>query len=116
VGEIFRTRTDRTWGPPTSYYEYRVYFAVGKRPGSGVVHPPPSSDEVKERVLLRLYSPLGLNGMFQGELVGRESGRRVALSTQPPTPSSDEVKERVLLRLYSSLGLYAMLQGELVGG
>jgi hypothetical protein len=75
VGEIFRTRTDRTWGPPTSHYnEYRVYFAVGKRPGSGGVHPPPSSDEVKERVLLRLYSPLGLYGMLQGELVGRVSG------------------------------------------
>jgi hypothetical protein len=30
-----------------------------KRPGRGVDHPPPSSDEIKERVDLYLYSPSG---------------------------------------------------------
>jgi len=30
-----------------------------KRPRPGVVHPPPSSAEVKERVDLYLYSPSG---------------------------------------------------------
>ena len=39
-------------------------FPVVKRPGRGVGHPPPSSVEVKERVELYLYSPLGLLGLF----------------------------------------------------
>jgi hypothetical protein len=39
-----------------------------KRPGRGVDHPHPSSVEVKERVQLYLYSPLGLRGLFLVEL------------------------------------------------
>jgi hypothetical protein len=39
-----------------------------KRPGRGVDHPPTSSAELKERVELYLYSPLGLRGLFWGEL------------------------------------------------
>ena len=50
-GEIFRTRPDRPWGPPSDLYnEYRVSFPVVKLPGRGVDHPPPSSAEVKEKV------------------------------------------------------------------
>ena len=38
-------------GPPSLLYNwYRVSFPGVKRPGRGVDHPPPSSDEVKERV------------------------------------------------------------------
>ena len=52
-GEIFRTRPDRPWGPPSLLYNgYRVYFQGVKRPGSAVDHPPPSSAEVKEKIEL----------------------------------------------------------------
>jgi hypothetical protein len=54
-GEIFRTRPDRPWGPPSLLCNgYRV-----KLPGRGVDHPPSSSAEVKERVELYLCSPFG---------------------------------------------------------
>jgi hypothetical protein len=57
-GEIFRSRPDRPWGPPSLLYNwYRVSFPGVKRSGRGVDHPPPSSAEVKERVELYLYSP-----------------------------------------------------------
>ena len=39
-------------------------FQGVKRPGRGVDHPTPSSAEVKERVELKLYSPMGLCGLF----------------------------------------------------
>jgi hypothetical protein len=43
-------------------------FPEIKRPGRGLDHPPPSSAEVKERVELYVYPPLGLRGLFKGEL------------------------------------------------
>jgi len=51
-GEIFRTRPDRPWGPPSLLYEYRLSFPGVKRAGNGVNHPPTSSAEVKEKVEL----------------------------------------------------------------
>jgi len=55
-GEIFRTRPDRPWGPPSHLYKgHRFTFPVVKRPGRGVGQPPISSAEVKERVELYLY-------------------------------------------------------------
>jgi hypothetical protein len=42
-------------------------FPRVKRPGRDVDHPPPYSAEVKERVELYLYSPLGHRGTFQCE-------------------------------------------------
>jgi hypothetical protein len=50
--QIFRTRPDQLWGPPSF-----LPFPVVKRPGRGVDHPTPSSAEIKERVELYLYSP-----------------------------------------------------------
>jgi hypothetical protein len=44
------------------------YFPWVKLQVHGFDHPPSSSAEVKERVQLYLYSPLGLRGPFQGEL------------------------------------------------
>jgi hypothetical protein len=41
-----------------------VNVVCKKRPGRDVDHPPPSSAEVKKRVELYLYSPLGLRGLF----------------------------------------------------
>ena len=59
-GEIFRTRPDRTWGPPNRLYNgFSASFPGVKRPGSGVNHPHPPSAEVKERVELYIYSPSG---------------------------------------------------------
>jgi hypothetical protein len=59
-GEIFYTRSDRPWGPPSLLYNgYRVSFPGVKRPGRGGNHPPQSSAEVKERIELYLYSPFG---------------------------------------------------------
>ena len=52
-GEIFRTRPDRPWGPPSLLYNgYRVSFPGVKRPGRGADHPPPSSAEVEGEVEL----------------------------------------------------------------
>jgi hypothetical protein len=53
---------------PSSNTVGSAYFPGVKRPGRGSDHPSPSSAEVKERVGLYLYSPLGLLSLFQGEL------------------------------------------------
>jgi len=58
-GEIFRTRPDRPWGPPSLLYNgYRVFLG-GKTVGALRWTPTPSSAEVKERVELHLYSTSG---------------------------------------------------------
>ena len=57
--EIFRTRPDRPWGPPSLLYNgYRV-FPGGKAASCGVDNTSPSSAEVKESVELELYSLSG---------------------------------------------------------
>jgi len=49
-GEIFHTRLDRPWGPPSLLYnEYRV-FPGDKAAGAWILSPTPSSAKVKERV------------------------------------------------------------------
>jgi hypothetical protein len=63
--EIFRTSPDRPWGPSSLLYNgYQVTFPGVKRPERGFDHPVPSSAEVKERVELYLYSPLGVHGLY----------------------------------------------------
>ena len=49
---------------PASYTMVTVSFPGVKRPGRGFDHPPPSRAEVKERVELYLYPPLGLRRLF----------------------------------------------------
>jgi len=57
--EIFRTRPDRLWCPPSLLYSgYRVFPGV-KSGGVWRWPPTPSGAEVKERVELYLYSPSG---------------------------------------------------------
>jgi len=59
-------------GPPSFLYNgYRV-FAGGKTAGSWRWPPTPSSAEIKERVELYLYSPLGFRG---GDDDGGGAGR-----------------------------------------
>jgi len=60
VGEIFCIRPDRPGGSLSLLYNgYRVSFPWVGRSGIDANHPPPSSDEVKERVELYLYSLSG---------------------------------------------------------
>jgi hypothetical protein len=48
-GEIFCTRPDRPWGPPSLLYEgYRVSFPGVERPGHGVDHPPHLAPRLKK--------------------------------------------------------------------
>jgi hypothetical protein len=51
-------------GPGAHAAYYRVSVLEVKRPRRGVNHPLSSSAEVKHRVRLYLYSPLGLHGLL----------------------------------------------------
>ena len=55
-GEIFRTRPDRPWGPPSLLYNGYQVFHDGKAAGAWRLPPTQSSAEVKERV--QLSTPL----------------------------------------------------------
>jgi hypothetical protein len=63
-GEIFRTRPDRPWGPPSLYNGYRVTFQGVKRPGRGVDHPPHLAPRLKEEYIYTSSPPLVLRGLF----------------------------------------------------
>ena len=54
--DIFRTRPDRPWGPPSVLYNANRVL-LGSRPASRLtLNTLPSSVEVKERVRLYIYS------------------------------------------------------------
>jgi len=56
-GEIFRSRPDRLWGPPSLLYNrYRV-FPVGKAAEAWCCSATPFCEKVKERVQLHIYFP-----------------------------------------------------------
>jgi hypothetical protein len=64
-GELFCIFPDWPWGLPSLLHNrYWVSFLGVKRPGHGSDHAPTSSTEVKERVELYLYSPLGVHRLF----------------------------------------------------
>ena len=66
-GEIFRTRPNQSYGPPSLLYKvYRVSFPGLKWTERGVNHPPLSNAEVKERVKLYFYSPSGPSWLVLG--------------------------------------------------
>ena len=68
-GEIFRTRSDRPWGPPSLLYDrYRVSFPGVKRPGRGVDYPPHLTPRLKKEYRYTSTPPPGLHGLFEGEL------------------------------------------------
>ena len=59
-GEIFCTRPDRPWDPPTLLYNGHHFFSPGEKwLARGVEHVPTYSAEIKERVELYVYSPFG---------------------------------------------------------
>jgi hypothetical protein len=58
-GEIFRTRPDRSQGPPSLLYNgYRV-FPGGKAAGTWCLPPTPCSAEVENEYSYTSTSPLG---------------------------------------------------------
>ena len=64
-GEIFRTRPDRPWGPPSLLYnEYRVLSGVKSDRGVTLT-PHPVLCRCQERVDLHLYSPYGPYGLTE---------------------------------------------------
>ena len=68
-GEIFPTRPHRAWGPPSFQYNgYRVSFPGVKRPGRGVDLPPHLAPRLKKEYSYTSTPPLGLRGLFWGEL------------------------------------------------
>jgi hypothetical protein len=67
-GEIFRTRPDRPWGPPSRLYNgYRV-FPGGKAAGAWCWPPTPFYRRGQESVELYLYPPppCGLSNLLRG--------------------------------------------------
>jgi len=65
-GEIFRTYSDRPWGPPSLLYNTHPVFPGGKeRPGRDADPSTPSSAVCHERVELHLYSPYGPYGLYR---------------------------------------------------
>jgi hypothetical protein len=58
-GDIFHTRSERPWGPPSLLYNWYQVFPEGKAVGVWRWTPTHSSAVVKERVVLYLCSPSG---------------------------------------------------------
>jgi hypothetical protein len=63
-GEIFRTRLDRPWGPPSLLYNVTRFLPGSKMAEAWRWPHTPSSAEVKERVELTSTHPLDLRGLF----------------------------------------------------
>ena len=63
--EIFRTRSNRPWGPP-SYLDkrYCVGFLAVNRPGRGVKHPPHLAPRLQKEWKYASAPPLDLHGLF----------------------------------------------------
>ena len=60
VGEIFRTRQDRPWGPPSLLYNgYRFFPGDKKRPGRDADPSPPSSAVVMKEYSYISTPPMG---------------------------------------------------------
>ena len=63
-GEIFRTRPDQPWGPPSLLYNgYRV-FPGGKVAGACIEHPPQLVPRLKKEYTYTSTPRLGLCGLF----------------------------------------------------
>jgi len=68
-GKIFRTCTDRPWGPPSFLYNgYWVFPGCKEQPGHDADPSPPSSAVVNERVELYLCSPYGPYSLYRASV------------------------------------------------
>jgi hypothetical protein len=56
-GEIFRTRPERPFGPPSLLYNGYQVFPGLRRPERVVDHPPPSSAEAEELYICSVFWP-----------------------------------------------------------
>jgi hypothetical protein len=76
-GEIFRTRPDRPWGPPSPLYNGSRVFPGGKVAGAWGWPPTPSSSEVKERIEPYIDCPSGPSWSVWSELIHLDRWRRI---------------------------------------
>ena len=68
-GEIFRTRPDRPWGPPSLLQNvHRISFPGLKRLGVAMTTNPHLAARLKKEYSYTSTPPLGLRGLFEGEL------------------------------------------------
>jgi hypothetical protein len=67
-GEIFRTRPDWPWGPPSLLYSGYPVIPGSKAAGAWRWTPTPSSSEIKGRLELYFYPPFGPSWPVLGEL------------------------------------------------
>ena len=65
-GEIYRTRPNRSWGPPSLLHKWYRVFPGGKAAEVWRWQPTPSSAEVEGRVQPYICSALGLRGPVLG--------------------------------------------------
>jgi hypothetical protein len=67
-GEIFRTRPDRPWDPPSLLCNgYRVFPGV-KRPGHGADHPPPLTSRLRMSRAITLLPLWALGSLLYSDL------------------------------------------------
>jgi hypothetical protein len=63
-GEIFSTRSDRPWGPPSLlYYGYRA-FPGGKAAGASCYHPSHLQPRLRKEYSYTSTPPLGFRGLL----------------------------------------------------
>jgi len=78
-GEIFRTRPDRPWDPPSLLYSgYRVFPGGKERPGCGVDHPPTLAPRSKKSRSIPLFPTWAFVACcrvnFLGQMIGLAGG------------------------------------------
>jgi len=67
-GDIFRTCSDRPWGPPSLLYNGFRVFPMGKeRPGREADPSPPSSDVVMKELSYTSTPPMGRTACTEPE-------------------------------------------------
>ena len=112
-GEIFRTRPDQPWSPPSLLHNwYSVSFPGVKRPGRGVDHSTPSSAKVKEIVLLLPFwayvtcSRVNFTFTFTCTVDSFTGGKKAGMRRCPFVKSCAELKNEYS---YTSILPYALL-------
>jgi hypothetical protein len=80
-GEIFRARPDRLWDPPILLYNgYRVFSGGKGGRGVALTTLPHLAPRLKKEYSYTSTPPLGLRGLFQGDLYYVYSKGRLTLT------------------------------------